>query len=93
MIDLVQPLDVMLINVAVAVTVVGTLARNRYMARGVLKPMYWCMTVVSLSNMVLNVVIANQQPAYKSVLLFNILLLHTMYSSIKGLRRVYSEST
>lgn len=84
-------LDVILVNAAVAIMFVSTLARNWLVARGSLRPVYWLMIVIAASSAVLNIMVAVEKPAYGSLLVFNLLSIQSVYCAIVGLRRLSNE--
>jgi len=81
-------LDVIIVNAAVAVMFISTLARNWFVARGILKPVYWLMIIIAISSAALNLMVAVEKPAYSSLLLFNMLSIQAVYCAIVGLRRL-----
>jgi hypothetical protein len=83
--------DAILVNIAVVVTFVCGFAKNRSVRLGNLRQHYWFMIIAGTSNMVLNGIIAYENPEYSGMYLWNILIAHTIYSAIMGLRRLRSE--
>ena len=80
--------DAVLVNCAVAVAFGSGLTRNWFVSQGRLRPVYWLMIVMSGANMLLNTTIAFERPDYSGLYLFNILIVHSIYSAIVGLRRL-----
>ena len=80
--------DAIFVNAAVCTAFISGMVRNWCVQRGKLRPVYWLMIVMAFANMTLNTVIAKQKPAYAGLYLFNILILHSIYSAVQGLRRL-----
>lgn len=83
--------DAILVNGAVITAFVSGVIRNRYVQKGNLRPVYWLMLVMAAANTTLNTVIAYEKPAYAGLYLFNILIAHSVYAAIQGLRRLNNE--
>lgn len=81
-------LDAVVVNLAVALVLIAGFVRNWCVSRAKLRATYWMMIIGGLGNTTLNVVIVHERPAYWSLLLFNMLIIHSIWSAIMGLRRL-----
>lgn len=77
-----------IVNACVALMLLFGFARNRYVAAGKLRPVYWLMILGNIASIVLNTVVVKERPEYFALYLFNLLTAHSLWSAYRGLRRL-----
>lgn len=85
-------IDVWMVNVSAAVTLLATGWRTWLIAKDEhLFWVYWLMIITAISNGTVNIVIVNEQPQYWGIWSFNILNVWGIVMAIKGLMRLRRE--
>jgi hypothetical protein len=80
--------DAIVVNIAVMVILVSGFIRNWCVARAKLRAVYWCMIAAGTFNGALNIAVVGAEPRYWSLMLFNVLIVHSVWSAFMGLRRL-----
>jgi len=74
------------------IAIILTMFSKWYLAKGILRPVYWLGIGIGITYLILNTVTAFLRPEFQAVIFYNLLSIYAISMSIKGLNRLRKEN-